>query len=133
MKRKIKFRAWSPERNGFVVDCYPIGIGTSEGFELCGVGEGDDCPDTEDDGLVLQQFTGLCDVFGKDIYEGDILQGKYNKWEVIGMGWSSEDQYGLIIQRIGSTKKSMADNSFQRASEVIGNIFQNEELLNEKI
>lgn len=84
------------------------------------------------DDLELMQFTGLRDKNGKEIYEGDILAMPYGghpaRWTV---GELSE--YGLYFQR--HTIKPYQSpypyrdlRHFDKA-EVIGNIYENPELL----
>jgi len=72
--------------------------------------------------FVLMQFTGLTDKNGKEIYEGDIVrrwrspvpkvvEWKTDRWVYTGFNVSSNSKYGNTL-------------------EVIGNIYQNPELLN---
>lgn len=77
----------------------------------------------------LMQFTGLKDKNGVDIYEGDILKGLYHYWIVLGIGWSNDGLYGVTLKANISDIVYMADNSFQTKSNVIGNIYQNPDLL----
>jgi len=128
--REIKFRAWDVKNNKFI-DGYAITCdGTIFSFK-----EGDcedyirghaDIPNT-----ILIQYTGLKDKNGKEIYEGDIVSvcfvtGKEN-CEIVeekGCYWVSQKRTDYI--------RDMAhDNLYWHIDgcEVIGNIYENPELL----
>ena len=74
------------------------------------------------DNIVLMQYTGMKDVKGVEIYEGDILQSKhYFRYQVVFKGdcWRCE-----------SLKNNRFKNRFiGRDLKVIGNIYENPELL----
>jgi uncharacterized phage protein (TIGR01671 family) len=76
--------------------------------------------------IVIQQYTGLKDKNGKEIYEGDIVECDKKKDKIIGVVAFYED--------LGSFKVSYSDIFSRFISniedvEVIGNIFENKELL----
>jgi hypothetical protein len=74
---------------------------------------------------IIQQFTGLSDETGKEIFDGDILNSKPARYKVIwkGSGWKAETIMGLGV---GQIKDLDEVTSF---SFVLGNIFENPELL----
>jgi hypothetical protein len=77
------------------------------------------------DEIVLMQFTGLHDRNGKEIYEGNIMQHA-NPFDIpFVVNWSNEDC--AFVFNDGSTGYLINDTSF----EVIGNIYENPELLNQ--
>ncbi len=124
--REIKFRYWYPESKVVV---YPKGEDTFDRLVMSNRGEE----------YSAMQYTGLKDKNGKEIYEGDILR-HYNefaslgepkefvrevKWDTYyGAGWN----FGL------SYKDGEKRWSYPQPGdcEVIGNIYENPELLEEK-
>ena len=98
------------------------------------------------DGCAVEQFTGLLDKQGKEIYEGDIVlvpigypeDGKpiYGNFQgVIVYGspiYFTTDEYGLPIGTTGffiETKDGRHSMLLGRDEKVIGNIYENKELL----
>ncbi|MGN8166317.1 YopX family protein [Lactiplantibacillus plantarum] len=105
----IKFRAWDNECK--IIRDYD----ELKGLTL-------DALDASD--FKLEQFTGLKDVNGKEIYEGDILENrKYRSIVKFASGKFLADVVGTIsrFDLIGET----------HGSKVIGNVHENPELLEE--
>ncbi len=125
MNREIKFRIWDNHTKHFATcvyetnkDCY-LFIGRS-GYVTAFNCYGEEI-DFQDGRFIIQQYTELKDSKGVEIYEGDIVEIGDRKREVIfniGMFYIDEN-YGDIVP------VSEVDNII----EVIGNIFENPELL----
>ena len=124
--REIKFRAWDTVSNEMFYDF----VVSSSGVVMVDTDGG--CVET--DSQVLMQHTGLKDKKGKEIYEGDIVSHegtvsvpnsrfgqKYN--ETIEVKFEAER--GGFIPLIYPFTSS-------EDIEVIGNIYQNKELLKEE-
>ena len=103
--REIKFRVyWSHQES----DCF--------GFDYFDGYDGWREKDPLQEPVAFEQFTGLRDKNGKEIYEGDILSHRYYSKPVI-CTWAD---CGFITEDVSITDKSL---------EVIGNIHENPELL----
>ena len=114
-QREIKFRAWDKEAKIMRgVSGYRMNEDIQKRVYILQAGNQDiEIPFDE---LELMQFTGLKDKNGKEIYEGDIV-----KWDKVSgevkmrnASWIFEDGWLLDIPE---------------GVEVIGNIYENKELL----
>lgn len=125
MKREIKFRAWAEVGKTMLSndDCI------SNGF----------CPtSTKEVGkegiatfpLVWMQFTGLHDKNGKEIYEGDIvivdIDGDRTIHSVV---WYGETYPAFELSDWDSETNGLSEVLNAGTIEVIGNIYENSELL----
>lgn len=129
--RKLKFRAWLKEERKMVnVETLFIGIN-----RLCfGNSKTEDLFFRDFEEVELMQYTGLKDKNGKEIYEGDIIKYKspYDrrlkhispvKFLETEASFGIKDRYGNKIPLYTIS----ANNYF----EVIGNIYENKNLLEE--
>jgi len=149
--REIKFRVWHEEDKCFIY-CEPFDPNTVSGGgytkdkgvyyhfwpdanisgELCQI------KNCHLQNRPIQQFTGLKDKNGKDIYEGDIINYKQtNKFELKmkvenGFAYPCGHRYfGLFFVDINDNDFIInpANVSFNFEMEIIGNIFENPELI----
>jgi uncharacterized phage protein (TIGR01671 family) len=120
--REIKFRAWDTEEkkmwDDFPFISYLQKITETAKFS----------------GMILLQFTGLKDKSGKDIYEGDIMTEMKNSLpcKVIGgknlsvwVVWN--DKFGCW--ELDDNNKNGEYSITYKNWEIIGNIYENQELL----
>ena len=117
MNREIKFRLWDKHKKEFLkYDCWFPHTNFKE-FT---------CFDrnfiTEDEGITIQQFTGLVDRNGTEIYEGDLVKTGYGEF----MGCTGEVvfDYGAFML-MGETGGMFSDTYDScRHGTVVGNIFE---------
>lgn len=138
--REIKFRMWNNVKHDnskskyfydveTVIECLKQQINFNNGksvrFEHT-------CYDHLGDGCFFEQFTGLTDKNGKEIYEGDICRiGKHGLFKIV---WSELRAMFEMewIDAIHRNVRVISEEIFQNHKlmfEVIGNIHENSDLL----
>lgn len=139
--RQIKFRVWDIGEKKYQ-DCYGIGV---DG-EFAHVAIGDQYYLINDeDGIqfVLEEFTGLLDKNGNEIFDGDIVeicedkgyygsnigQIQYHLGCFLIFPPNHEQDLMTFYMSIGSYEKILLTNRKSEKINVIGNIHENPELL----
>ncbi|WP_353990071.1 YopX family protein [Pediococcus argentinicus] len=125
----IKFRAWNEYRK--IMSDYVSAIqngdtqGTPSSVNVI-VNRKNETWDIKNDDVELLQFTGLKDVNGKNIYEGDFLKVKMqDSWQTVPE----------LVKHIWDPHVWMAESDpyyAVREMAVIGNVHDNPELLEDK-
>ncbi len=137
MSREIKFRAWNNANNEWLnkedAECLTIYL---DGRYEIDMGWVKVFPD-----LIIEQYTGLKDKNGKEIYEGDIVKC-YSRRKLIGEyqviwnedcgGFECESLKPLVDGGDRMLRDVRVFNEISIQFRVIGNIHENPELLEDK-
>lgn len=127
MERQIKFRAWDiGSRSKMIYRDYNVWIDL-DGVTFESPIQMNYTPNIEiqkSKNIILEQFTGLLDKNGKEIYEGDIMR-------VAGSNWTLEHNTQVIFSE-GRFITDFFNYEIDCRAEVIGNIHLNPELLNQQ-
>ena len=131
MSREIKFRAWDKDRKEFVY--------ISETDEGLWINDGISTTVMPNHSSNLEQYTGLKDKNGKEIYEGDIVEEDidFNSKMTDGtfrykVYWN-EDELCWSLDPIGSESIHNDLWELNSSRRVIGNIHENKELWSESV
>jgi len=128
--RKIKFRTWDEIQECYV---YSEEFSTSRDFSFAVFQFGHS--DWEKSKLQIQQYTGLKDKKGKEIYEGDICrwvstEGARHTWPII---WDDDlfcyCHNNMPLAQLFDSGYYQPPREWPSGFEVIGNIHENPELL----
>lgn len=134
MSREIKLRIWSNHYNDYVNAYTPaFGWGLAQWITGSNKLVGFDRENFNSQ-FVIEQFTGLVDKNGKEIYEGDIAQWNHGRTDIGLVVYSEYDPfggypnacfYGLRVSCFKGVCQFQSDDVY----EVIGNVHHNPELL----
>ena len=133
MATMIKFRAWNGYRK--IMADYVSAIqngdtqGTPSSVNVIVDGKNETW-DIKNDDVELLQFTGLTDVNGKDIYEGDIIKSSYKYAQPKVSQIIIENGNSYILGEDLATGNEMLVSDHISEIKVIGNVHTDIKLLN---
>lgn len=130
MNREIKFRIWNLHLNKFLYcdqhrfNCFGVTFRKTDALYAGAF--------TSGDGLTVQQFTGLLDKNGREIYEGDIItyvEKMHEHGDVQFLGGqvvydSDKAAFGIAGIQTGEVWNYFTDMVISDF-EVVGNVFEN--------
>ncbi|MED1761526.1 YopX family protein [Bacillus subtilis] len=121
--RQIKFRAWHKKWDRLINDIF---LGDSE--VKFPIGNTSDILDINEEysNLIFQQYTGLKDKNGREIYEGDHLfsQGNMDGIDYVGTVTYCENDAKYVLENVHGRLEWIPNNECW----VKGNIYENPEL-----
>jgi len=142
MNREIKFRAWNTDRKKMItsfdgITQNSIGDSTTHNLRLLSssYSGADMFRPNWGRNVILMQYTGLRDKNGVEIYEGDII--KNIQADVNEVFWYNEEpsfcyrNYHAEALPLGCDSNATMEGELFTQDEVIGNIYENPELLNQ--
>lgn len=146
MEREIKFRVWTNNKIIYVgASNNDTALWFREnGWELIDhfTGKLVEICSSNDEGVKLMQFTGLCDKNGKEIYEGDILgfpiKNQFSNEPVAvkftdgGFVVYNPNCCNICEKSFGCISSLGECLAFSNCAEIIGNIYENKDILNKQ-
>ena len=127
--KEIKFRAWYKSKNIMIYNAQ-----ATYDFTCSGAG----CLEEHFQDVInssnyeLMQYTGIKDIHGVEIYEGDIVELKGGRYYLKGaVIYKEKSCRFLIMDSEGVFSKLSWSDIYGFTVEVIGNIHENKELLEE--
>ncbi|MEO3409372.1 YopX family protein [Levilactobacillus brevis] len=125
-----KFRVWDETQHKMLqVDCIEFIDGKAYWVEASpadgNVQGGNDGPVGDNSQLKLEQYTGLKDANGKEIYEGDIVKSSYKYAQPKISQVIMEDGNSYILGEDLATGNEMLVSDHINEIEVIGNVHTN--------
>lgn len=142
--REIEFRVWDSRKKSYFnkKDIAIDNLGNIFVFEVCDDNDADlwhvrILSDPDNERYIIEENTGLTDINGAEIFEGDIIfQKPLSKNSV---GWTGKVIFkeGAFMAEVYERGKIvmylfLSEFNAEKTSEVIGNIHENPELLEKK-